>query len=267
MYMLGNLPVAIQAATVAILFAAVTVAGLYFVRRRIPPHILKGDHDVAGFTFGVVGAFYGVVLAFVIVAVWQRFERANELTQREALALSNLYDLSKGLDEPVRSAMQQALREYATEVIDHEWKAMATYSYRRSGGGERRIWQVLANYNPSGIRQQTFLDKSIDQLGQLSDARQLRYLYSSENLPAVIWIVIYVGCLITLGFGYFFVTQSFRSQAIMIATFAALMGLTILAISELANPYQGTMVVSEAPFRYALSAMVPQAPAPPPATR
>ncbi len=259
----GNLPIAIQAAAVVVIFASVTVAGLYFVRSRIPPHVLKEDHDVAGFTFGVVGAFYGVILAFVIVAVWQRFERANETTQKEALAISNLYNLSKGFDEPARSAMQDAMRQYATEVINREWMAMAVYDYRRSTAGEQRIWDVLSRYNPATARQQTFLDKSVDQVGQLSDARQLRYLYYSEDLPSVIWIVIYVGCLITLGFGYFFGTRLFRSQAIMIATFAALIGLTILAISELANPYQGAVVVSDAPFRYALSSMTPAPPAPP----
>src|SRR3984957_20153423 len=89
----------------------------------------------------------------------------------------------------------------------------------------------------------------------LSDARRLRYVYYSEDLPAVIWIVIYVGCVITLGFSYFFSTRLFRSQAIMSATFAAIIGLTILAISELATPYQGAVVVSDEGFRFLIGSM------------
>ncbi len=258
---LGNLPITVQALIVVSVFATLTVGGLYLVRQRIPPHVLREDHDVAGFTFGVVGAFYGVILAFVIVAVWQRFERANETAQREALALLNLYDLSQGFDEPARTAMQAALRQYTSDVVNREWTAMATYGYRQSMRTEERIWRVLSTYTPSGPRQQTFLDKSIDQVADLSDARQLRFVYYSEELPSVIWIVIYVGCLITLGFGYFFGTRVFRSQAIMIATFASLIGLTILAISELASPYQGAVVVSDEPFRYALSRMTSAPPA------
>jgi cell division protein FtsX len=61
--------------------------------------------------------------------------------------------------------------------------------------------------------------------------------------------VIYVGCVITLGFSYFFVTRHFRQQALMCGTFAALIGLTILAISELATPYQGAVVVSNQAFK------------------
>ncbi len=261
--MLGNLPIAVQSLIVVAFFASLTVAGLYLVRRRVSPDALRGDHDVAGFTFGVVGAFYGVILAFVIVAVWQRFERANETAQHEALALSNLYDLSQGFDEPARTAMQSALRSYTSEVVNREWTAMATFGYRQSMSSEERIWQVLSTYTPGGARQQTFLDKSIDQIADLSDARQLRFVYYSEDLPSVIWIVIYVGCFITLGFGYFFGTRLFRSQAIMIATFASLIGLTILAISELSSPYQGAVVISDEPFRYALSRMTPSPPVQP----
>jgi hypothetical protein len=36
---------------------------------------LKQNQEVAGFTFGVIGAFYGLLLAFVIVAAWERFDR------------------------------------------------------------------------------------------------------------------------------------------------------------------------------------------------
>jgi hypothetical protein len=41
----------------------------------------------------------------------------------------------------------------------------------------------------------------------------------------------------------------------MCAIFSSLLGLTILAIQELAHPYQGSVVVSAQPLRYALSRM------------
>jgi hypothetical protein len=230
------------------LFAGVTVGGLYVVRRRVEPATLRDDHDVAGFTFGVIGAFYGVVLAFVIVAVWERFERANEQVTAESLAVLNLYSLASGLGEPSRSELQGALRSYVARVLGHEWKEMAASKYLPDPAPEQRIWNVLLNAVPANAQQQVFLDKSVDQMTQLSDFRRLRYVYYSADLPSVIWIVIYVGCAITIGFSYFFVAR-FRQQAIMCGTFAALIGLTILAISELATPYQGAVVVSDQAFR------------------
>jgi hypothetical protein len=41
----------------------------------------------------------------------------------------------------------------------------------------------------------------------------------------------------------------------MSGIFASLLGLTILAILELAHPYQGAVVVSEEPFRFAIARM------------
>jgi hypothetical protein len=247
----------VQALIITIAFAAVTIAGLYLVRNRVNPEIIRQNHDVAGFTFGVIGAFYGVVLAFVIVAAWQRFERANEQVQSESLAVSNLFSLAQGLGEPTRREMENALRTYADNVVNHEWKEMAENRFNPDPGQEQRIWKVLLSAAPVNSQQQVFLDKSVDQMTILSDTRRLRYVYYSEDLPSVIWIVIYVGCVITLGFSYFFVAYRFRQQALMCGTFAALIGLTILAISELATPYQGAVVVSDQAFRYVAASMKP----------
>ena len=165
MELLNGLPAWLQALVVVAIFAGVSVGGLYLVRQRVEPSTLRDDHDVAGFTFGVVGAFYGVVLAFVIVAVWQRFERANAKAQEESLAVVNLYYLSKGFDEPVRTEFQNALRSYVEGVVNLEWGEMAHKRYHRTMNDERRLWNLLLTYEPAQPRQQLFLDKSIDSDG------------------------------------------------------------------------------------------------------
>jgi hypothetical protein len=59
----------------------------------------------------------------------------------------------------------------------------------------------------------------------------------------------------TIGFSYFFGSNVFRAQVIMCGFFSILLGMTILAILELAHPYQGVVTISNQPFRYALSRM------------
>ena len=71
----------------------------------------------------------------------------------------------------------------------------------------------------------------------------------------MVWVVIYFGLIITIGFSYFFGLETFRSQALMCAIFASLLGLTIVAIVELAHPYQGAVTVSDRPLKYALTRM------------
>src|SRR5215472_2317221 len=122
--------------------------------------------------------------------------------------------------------------------------------------GPLDLWQIVTNYKPKDDpRQDVLVDKSFDQLTELSNAYSLRYLYGRENLPSVVWVVIYFGLFITIGFSYFFGLETFRSQALMCAIFASLLGLTIVAILQLVHPYQGAVTVSDRPFKYALMRM------------
>jgi len=253
MDLLDRYPVSVQAIIVAVVFAGLTITGLFLIRRLVAWETLRENHEVAGFTFGVVGAFYGVVLAFVIVAAWQRFERANENAQHEALALANVYNLSRGFQEPMRSEMRSAVHNYAHIVVNDEWEAMAKNEFSPDSMAANRLWDDLVIYKPLDPRESLLVDKSLDQMSQLNDARRLRYVYYSDDLPSVVWIVIYVGSVITIGFSYFFGTRFYYAQALMCGTFAGLIGLTILAISELATPYQGAVHVSSDAFHSVLA--------------
>ncbi len=246
-----------QIVIVTILFSGLSVLGLYLVRILVPLETLKKNHEVAGFTFGVLGAFYGLLLAFVIVAAWERFDRANENVQEEGVALISLYRLSKGFAAPAAGDMQHAIRAYTHRLIDVEWPAMANSNFTGidDSAGTLPLWQIVATYKAETPRQTLLVDKSFDQLSKLSEETSLRYLYSRENLPSVVWLVIYAGLIITIGFSYFFGLETFGSQALMCAIFSSLLGLTILAILELAHPYQGSVVVSARPLQYALSCM------------
>ncbi len=95
----------------------------------------------------------------------------------------------------------------------------------------------------------------IDQTDLINQARSIRFLFYEDDLPSVVWIVIYLGCAITIGFSYFFGKNVFRAQELMCGFFSVLLGMTILAIIELAHPYQGTVTISDEPFRYALLRM------------
>ena len=246
-----------QLAFVLTAFSGVSILGLYLVRLLVPVERLKQNHEVAGFTFGVLGAFYGLLLAFVIVAAWERYDRADEKVQGEATALTSLYRLAKGFPDSLRENMQNGIRAYALKTINVEWPEMTRSSRGRRDDaiGALGLWAFIANYQPTDARQQLLVDKSYDQLQELSADRTLRYLYGAENFPSVVWLVIYAGLFITVGFSYFFALETFKSQALMCAVFASLLGLTILAILELAHPYQGTVVVPDSPFQFALTRM------------
>jgi hypothetical protein len=246
---------AAQIAFVLVVFGGGSVAGLYIVRRLVSVDHLQKNHEVAGVTFGVLGAFYGLVLAFVIVAAWERFNQANTNSHQEATALESLYKLGASFSEPMRTQLDSAVLDYTRRVVEEDWPQMAVMSFQAEKGGALKLWSVVLSHHTADSREQMLVDKAVDQLNIISQTRSLRVLYYDDNLPSVVWMVIYLGCAITIGFSYFFGSNIFRAQVAMCAFFSILLGITILAILELAHPYQGVVTIPDAPFRYALSRM------------
>ncbi len=246
---------AAQMAFIIIVFGGGSVAGLYIVRRLVPLDRLQKNHEIASVTFGVLGAFYGLVLAFVIVATWERFSEANANTHDEATALESLYKLGAALSEPISSRIDEAVLQYTRTVIYEEWPQMARRRFRPDKAGAQEMWSAVLSYHPIDGREQLLMDKAIDQLNEISRTRSERLLFYDDDLPAVVWLVIYLGCLITIGFSYFFGGDIFRAQMTMCLFFSILLGMTILAILEMAHPHQGRVAVPDQPFRYALARM------------
>jgi hypothetical protein len=151
----------VQVGIVIVVFSSLSILGLYLVRQMVPLERLKQNHEVAGFTFGVIGAFYGLLLAFVIVAAWERFDHADAMVQTEAMSLASLYRISKGFPQPLQHNLQQALRYYALHAINVEWPQMARYIHDETynpGQADNsvsylRLWALLGSYNPTDERQ------------------------------------------------------------------------------------------------------------------
>lgn len=63
--------------------AATAVGGLLIARRRVSHLALAKHNDVGGVVFSIVGTIYAVVLAFVVVVVWEALGEADERAARK----------------------------------------------------------------------------------------------------------------------------------------------------------------------------------------
>jgi hypothetical protein len=97
------------------------------VRRRVPLETLKENQDVAGFVIAVVGVIYAVLLAFVVVIVWEDFGSADTTASNEAVAVGDLYRDAVGVGGPQGRRLETAVRAYGLSVVDSEWPQMARH--------------------------------------------------------------------------------------------------------------------------------------------
>ena len=110
------------------------VAGLELVQRPVPSEKRQQHNEVAGFLYAVVGVVYAVLLALLVIAVWEQFARASETVESEASAVGEVAWLAHRLPEAERYQLQDQARSYAQEVVNEEWPLMEQGGSRGSGG-------------------------------------------------------------------------------------------------------------------------------------
>src|SRR3712207_9515311 len=73
------------------------IVGLMLVQRLVPATIREEHNEVAGFIYAVLGVIYAVLLALVVIAVWEEFGRARVTVESEANARSEIFWLAHRL--------------------------------------------------------------------------------------------------------------------------------------------------------------------------
>ncbi|MGH3108735.1 MAG: DUF4239 domain-containing protein, partial [Rubrobacter sp.] len=102
----------------------VALAGLELVQRLVPADSRRQHNDVAGFIYAALGVIYAVLIALVVIAVWEKYQAADDTVEQEANAVAEIFWLGHRLPEPEGTHIQQLCRSYAEEVVHKEWPLM-----------------------------------------------------------------------------------------------------------------------------------------------
>jgi Protein of unknown function (DUF4239) len=217
------------------------------VHRTVAPEKLIKHNDVAGFVFSVIGVIYAVVLGFVVVVVWEKFDEANDHVQVEAAAASDLYRTVGALDPAFGVKIRRELVTYAHHEIDIEWPLMAQNSLPHAGmaGGLESIVSEVNHYQPKGPAQINVHQVVLADAERLLDARRQRISDTVPSVPDLLWFALICGAAATLGFSYLFGVENRRAQLIMTAILAAVIAILFVVIHEFDSPFSGTVGVSD----------------------
>lgn len=102
-------------------FAMTSVLGLMVFHRFVGLEVRKAHNELAGFTVAIISVTYAVLLAFIAVATWESYSRAQELVDREASYVGNIYRDTVGLPAGMGKNIRADLQEYVRTVIEKEW--------------------------------------------------------------------------------------------------------------------------------------------------
>jgi heme/copper-type cytochrome/quinol oxidase subunit 2 len=94
-----------------------SLIGFELVHRLVPASSRQQHNDVAGFIYAALGMIYAVLLALVVIAVWQQYQAADATVEQEANATAEIAWLAHRLPEPEVLHIQELCRSYAEEVV------------------------------------------------------------------------------------------------------------------------------------------------------
>jgi hypothetical protein len=122
----------------------VSLIGFELVQRLVPAASRQRHNDVAGFIYAALGVIYAVLLALVVISVWEEYQGASETVEEEANSVAEIFWLGYQLPEPEGVHLQELARSYAEEVVNKEWPLMAQ--------GKQPPWSRKRGPRPDGTR-------------------------------------------------------------------------------------------------------------------
>jgi hypothetical protein len=231
---------------VLVVFAGCLAAlvGLELVQRLVPSEKRQEHNDVAGFLYAVIGVVYAVLLALLVIAVWEQYQRARETVESEANAVAEIAWLAHRLPEPEHHELQEDARSYAQEVVEEEWPRMeqgleGVQSFPEGWDLIDDMRATLQEVEPRTVAEQELYAEGLDQIQRLGDDRRMRLVAAEEGMPGVLWAVLVFGGVVAVGFTYLFGLENTWAHRVMVMSLTAVIALVLFTIGVMEYPFSG----------------------------
>lgn len=239
------------------MLAAAVLAGLvgYLVRRFGLDEGRPGNNDAAGQVFVIVSGMHAVVLAFVMVTLFDAVGVAREGAYREARSLVTVSWAVEALSEDDAERVRTLSASYARTVIEQEWPSMRRDENTSGNGWKQleRIREVILRTPASGEWQEGRKAEAMDRLRTVHQQRQERLtLAFNRDVSAVVWFVLVLGSVLVVLLPNLFGGTRLIPHVVIVSTLAGTLALLVFAIYHLQNPFAGDSRIDPTAFRWAL---------------
>jgi hypothetical protein len=254
--MLHDLPLWVIALLLTVGAAVYGIGLMLVTRAAFGVDRLSFNNEVAGFKFAVIGVFYAVILAFVVIAVWEDFRKTEDAVRNEAKAVVDLHRIAFALPAEGGADIRRHLTDYLRDVIEREWQTMAVGEPSDVVARHLdRLSRAIFDVSPQDWQELALYQHALGLLSVVTDNRNERLDSSEGSMPGLLWFVLIVGGMLTLGYPAFFGSTNLLAQILMTAALAGLVALAMLLGLAFDYPFTGDARISAAPFDQALRQM------------
>ncbi len=251
-----DMPIWMVAVAVTVAAEVFSVGLMLLARYVYGVSRLSLNNEVAGFKFAVVGVFYAVLLAFVVIAVWETYTNTDGAVRDEAKAVVDLQLVIHALPLDGGTEISKDLMAYAKDVPAHEWPTMAVGTASPIVSMDlRKLSTAILALEPNTRRDLALYQDALRLLTEIADNRIERLESANGSVPMILWIVLIIGGAITLGYPAFFASSNLAAQVLMTASLAALVAMSLVLALAFDFPFTGDPHISSTPFKETLEHM------------
>jgi len=206
--------------------------------------------DSAALANDMNAAIFGLILAFLVVSMYDTNRRVEESVSNEANALVSILQTSRCLDNAAE--IKAAVKNYAQSVIEKEWPLM-------QAGKLDEVWalspslmtpvvEAVLHANPTGTVQESFYYDLPDMLRDLENAHRSRLTQADVHLPVQFWRIILLMTILALWFLAYMNPWTGMGSLIPIIIPGIVIALSFSLLVSLHYPFLGPFSVSNRSF-------------------
>jgi hypothetical protein len=226
----------------------------YVVRRFGATEGVVENNEAAGQVFTLVGGLQAVLLAFVLISLFDGASAAEDGSYKEADSLVAAVWSAESLPDKSHEVATMA-KDYAREVITREWPKMHDGEEVSNAG-----WNTLQELRKTVAAAPTTDDWTTDQKTEAADklwdvyqARQDRLNAASDDgVNSVVWFALVVGAIMAVALPVLFGGPKPATHIFIVSILAGTMAMLLFATQQLQNPYGGGAQVGPDAFESAV---------------
>lgn len=227
-----------------------SVLGLLVVRKYFDLDKLRSCHEVGGYLLSVVGTMYAVLLGLIVVDAMTKFQAAREIVEQEANSLADVFLLADSLPPEKCRKIRVVCNDYVKEILTEEWPAMADGKISKTARKAIvELMKEVMSFEPVTENQKAIYPLAVQEACQVWDYRRARTNMAQHGIPAVEWIVLIIGAVVTIVFTYFFGLTDAKAQMAMTGMVSLLISLNMYLVILFGSPFSGDLQVSPDSFR------------------
>ena len=217
-----------------------TSISLYLVNRFVSVDVRQRHNDLMTACISVIGVVYAVLLAFIAVAAWERYETAEKIVDTEASHLGNIIRDIQGLPTDQAAAIKHLTMEYIENVVHQEWPMQQRGDHIKIAMPVLiPLHHLVVDRQPANVGEQNVQSQLLLTLNQFYESRRARIQATTHHIPETVYWIFAIGTVVIIGLLCFMGSSDLWLHYMSVNGVVISICLVVVLIIQLDRPFRG----------------------------